>query len=101
MARTRVRWGRVGGLLAAAGVALTVAASSAQAGGADAHPQRHVVHRTVAVHHYVVRPGDTLWTIAARLSGPSADPRPMVDAIARANHLGGSLPAGTRLVIPG
>jgi len=99
MQRTRVRWGRVGGLLAAVGVALTVAASSAQAGGADPHPQRHVTHRA-APRHYLVRPGDTLWTIASKLAGPSADPRPTVDAIVRANHLGSSLAVGTLLVVP-
>jgi len=30
---------------------------------------------------YVVRPGDTLWSIAQRLQ-PDADPRPLVDALA-------------------
>ena len=100
MARTRVRWGRVGGLLAAVGVALTVAASSAQAGGTDAHPERHAVHHAAAVRHYVVRAGDTLWTIASRLAGPSADPRPVVDAIVHANHLGGTLAVGANLVVP-
>jgi nucleoid-associated protein YgaU len=100
MARTRVRWGRVGGLLAAAGVALTVAASSAQAGGADTHPQRHVVQAPARVRHVMVRPGDTLWAIASRVAGPGADPRPVVDAIARANHLGATLAVGARLVVP-
>ena len=33
----------------------------------------------------VVRPGDTLWGIAEDLVGPTGDPRPLVDAIARAN----------------
>jgi Tfp pilus assembly protein FimV len=97
MARTRVRWGRVGGLLAAAGVALTLAASSAQAGDGDPAPGHRVVHHT---RHYVVRPGDTLWAIAARLSGPDADPRGVLDSLVRANHLGATLPVGTRLVIP-
>ena len=99
MARTRVRWGRVGALLAGAGVALTVAATTAQAGGGD--ESRHEIRdpRTT-VRTYVVRPGDTLWAIASRLSGPEADPRPLVDALAGTNHVEGALAVGTRLVIP-
>ena len=36
---------------------------------------------------YVVEPGDTLWTIAARVVGPGADPRPVVDALIARNHI--------------
>ena len=97
MARTRVRWGRVGGLLAGIGVALTLAATTAQAGGADAG---RAVRHAVPVQQYVVRPGDTLWSIAARLAGPDADPRPVLDSLESANHLTGTLAVGTRLVLP-
>jgi nucleoid-associated protein YgaU len=50
---------------------------------------------------YVVRSGDTLWSIAARVS-PERDPRGVVDAIARANAglVAGSLQAGQLLLIP-
>lgn len=41
---------------------------------------------------YVVRPGDSLWTVARRLA-PGEDPRPVVDALAAARR-------GTRL-LPG
>ena len=33
----------------------------------------------------VVRPGDSLWSVAARLA-PGDDPRPVVDALAAARH---------------
>ena len=50
---------------------------------------------------YVVRSGDTLWSIANRVA-PDRDPRGVVDAIARANAglVAGSLQAGQLLLIP-
>jgi hypothetical protein len=33
----------------------------------------------------VVRPGDSLWSVASRLA-PDSDPRPVVDALAEARH---------------
>jgi Tfp pilus assembly protein FimV len=87
----------VGALVAAVGVALTLAASSAQAGSSDPAPAHRAVRHT---RHYVVRPGDTLWGIASRIAGPGADPRAELDALVRANHVGGTLAVGTRLVIP-
>ena len=54
----------------------------------------------VASTTYVVHAGDSLWSIAERLA-PTEDPRPMVDAIARANGLAaGDLVPGQSLVIP-
>lgn len=50
---------------------------------------------------YVVRGGDTLWGIAVRVA-PGVDPRPVVDAISRANDVeAGELVPGQTLVIPG
>ena len=49
--------------------------------------------------HYVVAPGDTLWSIARRVA-PGRDPRPVVDAMVQANDLHGSLQAGQELSIP-
>ncbi|GBC87873.1 hypothetical protein HRbin12_01891 [bacterium HR12] len=49
---------------------------------------------------YVVRAGDTLWSIAREIA-PGADPRPIVDAIARANDVApGALVPGQVLLVP-
>jgi nucleoid-associated protein YgaU len=54
----------------------------------------------VARSSYVVRQGDTLWSIAERVA-PDTDPRPVVDRLAAANDVdpGGLIP-GQTLVIP-
>jgi LysM domain len=49
----------------------------------------------VAGQVYVVQPGDTLWSLAQRIA-PDRDPRPVVDALRRANG-GPDLQAGDRL----
>jgi hypothetical protein len=60
----------------------------AQAGGAlgssslAAPERRPAASHTIAV---VVRPGDSLWSIAARLV-PGEDPRPVVDELESARH---------------
>jgi hypothetical protein len=47
---------------------------------------------------YVVRPGDTLWTIASKIA-PGADPRPVVDDLA--DRAGGAvLQPGQRIELP-
>jgi len=38
-----------------------------------------------AVRHTVVRPGDSLWSVASRLA-PGSDPRPVVDALSEARN---------------
>ncbi|HEX7096796.1 MAG TPA: LysM domain-containing protein [Acidimicrobiales bacterium] len=47
---------------------------------------------------YVVRPGDTLWSIAARLD-PGGDPRPLVEQLAEAAG-GAELVPGQRIELP-
>jgi hypothetical protein len=94
MSRTRVRRRR-----------LTLALSAGLVAGAWAGPLGHAVAGggqpvPVARHTYVIRSGDTLWSIAERVS-PSADPRSIVDAIAGTNAIaGGALVPGQTLVIP-
>jgi Tfp pilus assembly protein FimV len=58
--------------------------------------------RPAATVTYTVEPGDTLWSIARRVA-PGRDPRPVVDRLIQANHLGGGLQAGQQLtiVLPG
>src|SRR4026209_208413 len=77
MVRTRVRWTRVCTFAVACGVAIGALAGHPRA---DAAPP-------VAARVYVVRAGDTVWGIAVHLVGAEADPRPMVDALIRANGL--------------
>jgi hypothetical protein len=66
------------------GMALVVVmaqAGAALGGSALAAPER----RPAVLTHTVVRPGDSLWSVAQRLA-PGVDPRPVVDALAQARH---------------
>jgi nucleoid-associated protein YgaU len=54
----------------------------------------------VSQHRYVVRAGETLWSIAERVA-PGEDPRVVVDRIVRVNRVDpGGLVPGQALVIP-
>jgi hypothetical protein len=62
-------------------------------GGSLATPGPALAGEVVAHHApYVVRPGDTLWSIASRLD-PAADPRPVVARLAAQ--------IGNETVVPG
>lgn len=56
-------------------------------------------HRRPVARH-VVRPGDTLWSIAQDRVGAGGDPRPLIDAILTANDGGTALTPGRVLTIP-
>jgi hypothetical protein len=70
-------------LLAVALVLVMARAGAALGGSTPAAPERHPAHTEAA--STVVRPGDSLWTVAERLV-PDDDPRPVVDALAEARH---------------
>lgn len=92
MTRTRVRRRRLALTLAMALVGAAWAGPVARAITGGAVP--------AAGTSYVVRDGDTLWSIARRFS-PGGDPRPLVDSLAAANAVDpGSLQPGQVLVVP-
>lgn len=89
----------------AVGIALTLsgglvgrslaATSSRSTGRADLRA------RPVAARIHVVAPGETLWSIAQALVGSEGDPRPMVDALIRANGVSNAvIVPGERLILP-
>ena len=91
MARTRVRWGRIGALLGVASAAAVLAGGHAVASNAT----------PVAARHHVVRSGETVWSISRGIVGPEGDPRPVVDQVIAANHLrGADIVPGEHLIVP-
>ncbi|HEX3539482.1 MAG TPA: hypothetical protein VHT75_03475 [Acidimicrobiales bacterium] len=77
-------------LAGSGGGALTTAGSS----GALSAP----TPAAASGHPYVVRPGDTLWSIV-EASGQGGDPRPAIDRLAR-QLAGRPLQPGERLLLP-
>ena len=77
-------------LLAVALVLVMARAGAALGGSTPAVPERHPAPSSAATGNTtgattVVRPGDSLWTVAERLA-PNDDPRPIVDALSAARH---------------
>lgn len=94
VSRTSVRRLAVLGSLTAA-LTVGVLSVAAGAGSADGHQSGP------ASRAYVIRAGDTVWSIAERIVGPEGDPRPVVDAILSSNGVpAGSLVPGQVLLIP-
>jgi Tfp pilus assembly protein FimV len=94
MGRTRVRRRRLIALCMMVGLTGALSGPVANAMGVGGAPESR------SSRTYVVRPGDTLWSIATRLA-PSTDPRIMVDAIRTANGLDPAvLVPGHELSIP-
>jgi Tfp pilus assembly protein FimV len=91
--RTRVRRRRLTLTISLALVAAAWAGPAVRALGSPETPAR--VSRT----SYVVRQGDTLWTIARELA-PGSDPRPVVDLLSAMNGVDpGRLVPGQTLVV--
>jgi LysM repeat protein len=72
--------------IAGAMVAGSLFVGSHAVSAGQTHPKPAVV--------YQVQPGDTLWTIACKLA-PAKDPREIIDALMKTNHL------GSPTIIPG
>jgi LysM repeat protein len=90
--RTHVRR-RMGAVLVS--VALLAAVSGQVAHAMGAHDRSAGTRRT-----YVVRPGDTLWSIATRFE-PSRDPRLVIEEIESVNRIDAeALIPGQELAIP-
>jgi Tfp pilus assembly protein FimV len=91
---TRVRRRRL--VVLVAGVVLAFAfAGAAQVVSGLASVDESPRPEPISGGEYVVQPGDTLWSIAARLA-PDDDPRAVVDALRAANG-GADLLVGDRL----
>jgi Tfp pilus assembly protein FimV len=91
---TRVRRRRLVVLVAGVVVAFALAGAAQLLSGlasVDESPRPE----PISGGEYVVQPGDTLWSIAARLA-PDDDPRAVVDALRAANG-GADLQVGDRL----
>jgi len=92
----RGRIALVGFLVLVAGLTWLVAARGADATGTGVPPG--VLEKNMS--QVVVRPGDTLWSIAARAE-PSADPRLVVQQITDINALQGpQVTPGQRMWVP-
>jgi len=92
--RTRVRRRRLALSLVVAAIGASWAVPAVKALGVGPEPVR------VSSVSYVVREGDTLWSIAERVA-PGQDPRPVVDALTSANDVDpGTLVPGQALIVP-
>jgi hypothetical protein len=80
--------------LAAAAMVLAVVLVTAQAGAALGGSTHEAPGRAPAFAQVIVRPGDSLWSVAERLA-PGEDPRPVVDALADARRGAPLLPGET------
>jgi Tfp pilus assembly protein FimV len=83
------------GAIATAGRALISAASSVEP--SSPQPVEATLLSPAVGETYVVKPGDTLWSIASAIA-PNSDPRPVVDALRAANG-GPDIQVGQRLTI--
>ena len=71
----------------AAGMVLVTAQAGVALGGSSPAPERAPTAPATQEHvtSTLVRPGDSLWSLAERLA-PDQDPRPVVDALRAARH---------------
>jgi hypothetical protein len=92
MIRTKVRLGR-------AGLVVVMVMLTWMVGGRSG--LRYSSAELVAGRVHVVRQGESVWTIAERITGRRGDPRPVVDRIVAMNHIrGGVVQPGQQLRLP-
>ncbi len=65
--------------------AVIVVLAAGQAGAALGSSPLAAPGRPPSVERYIVRPGDSLWTVAGHVA-PNQDPREVVDQLAEARH---------------
>jgi hypothetical protein len=83
-------------VILAALVLMVVGFSMGRVSSQAAGPQRHAAPPTVTV-----RPGESLWALAARVA-PHVDPRLVVTEIQQLNHLSSAqVYGGQQLIVPG
>ena len=102
MTRTRVRRRRrIAGAFLCMALALVVGAPVAGAlGRHDGSAKANVHPARPSEQIYVVRAGDTVWSIAERVAG-GRDPRVLVDAIAARNRIDASaIVPGQPIIVP-
>ncbi len=80
--------------LAVALVAAVVVLSAGRAGAVLGSPPPAAPERRPSVTRYVVRPGDSLWSVAHQVA-PRDDARPVVDALEHVRHGAPLLPGET------
>jgi LysM domain len=96
--RTSVAVRRRRTLLAVTGLLLVGLALPLSGTGGHSHPTGSALAETGAAVSYTVQPGDSLWSIAERVS-PTRDPRPLVAQMA--SQLGSdTVVPGERITVP-
>ena len=96
--RTSVAVRRRRTLLAAMGILVVALALPLSGTGGHSHPTGSALAETGGAVSYTVQPGDSLWSIAERVS-PTRDPRPLVAQMA--SQLGSeSVVPGERITVP-
>ena len=99
--RRAIRRVRLGTMIVVISVIAVVVATAVLTGPVARATGGRLDHRSAQVARtYVIRPGDTLWSIAVGVA-PGRDPRPLIAAIQSTNDLrAGHLVPGRPLAIP-
>ena len=97
--RVSSRSAAAGPCLAMMGLALALLALPLGGSGGASHTTGSASAAQIAPGVYIVRAGDTLWSIAQRMD-PTGDPRPLVAQLAAEHRLPTIVVPGERITIP-